>query len=176
MDMVDKLVMLAEARGWDQGEVESRAGLARGRISKWKADQGEPSAKQALRLARLFQVPVEFLVDDEQNEPPSSAAKVALADDERAIIDLYHDLDLDKKEAVKRLATPLATGQAWNPGAVRDLTASETARQRERSKGAPSPAPGPIPLKDLLIGQRNHLPSEEAEEPPKKAPRRKREG
>lgn len=119
--MVDKIVMLAEARGWDQGELESRAGLARGRISKWKADQGEPSAKQALRMARLLNVSMEFLADDDLDEPVP-VPSIALADDERAIIDLYHDLELDKREAVKRLATPLTAAVPWLPGSVRDQT------------------------------------------------------
>lgn len=119
--MVDKIVMLAEARGWDQGELESRAGLARGRISKWKADQGEPSAKQALRMARLLNVSMEYLADDDLDEP-APVPSIALAADERAIIDLYHDLELDKREAVKRLATPLTTPVPWLPGAVRDQT------------------------------------------------------
>jgi transcriptional regulator with XRE-family HTH domain len=182
--MIDKILMLAEAKGWDQGELESRAGLARGRISKWKADQGEPTASQTLRIARLLNVSMEFLADDRMSTPapPPSAS---LADDERTIVELYRDLEIGKREAVKRLATPLL------PGSVRDQTSLLAAELRESSRptrgrdaereGGVPPKPSPVP--EVFIGERNNLPPGEelprprGDVPPTpKTRRRRREG
>jgi transcriptional regulator with XRE-family HTH domain len=103
MKMIDKIVTLAEAKGWDQGEFESLAGLPHGRISKWKADQGEPNARQALRMARLLDVPVEFLVDDSM-EQPTVDETLLLAPDERYLLQLVRDLRLSREDAARGLA------------------------------------------------------------------------
>lgn len=137
--MVDKIVMLLDQRRLDQDEFESLAGLARGRISKWKADQGEPTASQTLRMARLLQVSMEFLADESIDEPlPPPAEHFLFNEDERAIIELYRDLELNRQEAVKRLATPLATGQVWLPGSVRDHTPPKPSGPRRPPRAKPA--------------------------------------
>lgn len=113
--MIDKIVILADAKGWDQGEFESLAALPQGRISKWKAGKGEPTAKQALQMARLLNVTVEFLIDPAL-EQPLVPEILTLEEDERAVLDLYHALDLGRREAMRRLATPAsALDQKPNP-------------------------------------------------------------
>lgn len=105
MDMIDKIVMLADLKGWDQGEFESLVPLPKGRISKWKSGTGEPTASQALQMARLLNVTVEFLIDPKQDQPVAPEI-MSLSEDERAVIDLYHALQLDRREAMRRLASP----------------------------------------------------------------------
>jgi len=68
--MLDKIERIREQRGLKQYELEQMAGLSRKRITKWK-DVGEPTARQALRIARVLSVPVEWLCDDDApDEPP----------------------------------------------------------------------------------------------------------
>jgi hypothetical protein len=81
--------------------------LAENRISEWKDGQGEPMLRRAYRMARLLEVPLEHLADDALEEPPAPAE---LTGDERAILDLYRALGLDRAEGLRRLATPAPPG------------------------------------------------------------------
>lgn len=76
------------------------------RISKWLAGQGEPTARQALRLARMFEVPIEWFLDDERDFPvPDSATEVdMLSKDEQHLIWVMRSLGVD--EAKTRLLGP----------------------------------------------------------------------
>ena len=75
MAAAQKLIRLIEQRGTTQGEVETAVDLPQGRISKWSAGQGEPTLGQALRLARWFGVQLEWLADDELDEPTAEDAR-----------------------------------------------------------------------------------------------------
>lgn len=90
--MLDKIVELVEGRGWKEGAFESKAGLPQGRISKWKKDgKGKgPSAKEALVMARILEVSLEWLVDDEAGGP--AKPMLGLNEDERVILHVYRDL------------------------------------------------------------------------------------
>ena len=69
MTMVEKLSALLRSKGLTQSAFEAKALLSENRISKWKNGTGEPSAKEALRMARILEVPLEYLVDDEEDDP-----------------------------------------------------------------------------------------------------------
>ena len=101
--MVQKLTDILERRGIKQAAFERSVFLSENRISKWKKGQGEPSASEALRMARALGVSMEWLIDDTKETAPVSE----LSELERSIIDLVHALRLDKQEALLRLATPV---------------------------------------------------------------------
>jgi transcriptional regulator with XRE-family HTH domain len=89
--MLAKIDRILRDRRWSQADLQRAAGLAETRMSKWRAGQGEPSASQALRIARAINVPLEWLVNDEApDEPPAAAepAGVALSDLDRAVLDV----------------------------------------------------------------------------------------
>lgn len=90
--MLDKIIDLVEERGWKEGAFESMAGLPQGRISKWKREgKGKgPSAKEALVMARILDVSLEWLVDDESGKPPKFAS--GIEEDERTLLRVYRDL------------------------------------------------------------------------------------
>lgn len=69
--MVEKIVLIGKSRGLNQQQIEAAVGLSSGRISKWKDGIGEPTASQALDLARALNVPVEFLIDESLEQLPS---------------------------------------------------------------------------------------------------------
>lgn len=101
--VIDRIEKLRIGRGLEQQEVESLAALGKGRYSKWKNGTGEPTARQALRIARLFGVPVEWLADDDAPEDPPVAVPLLSPDEER-IIDVVRSLELSRKDAIRRLA------------------------------------------------------------------------
>jgi len=104
MEMIQKIRRAIDARGITQDALERSIGLPQGRISKWAGGQGEPTARQAWRIARAIGVPLEYLIDDEMTEPGA-----ALDYDTRALVDTYQALGLDLREAIRRLHSP-ATG------------------------------------------------------------------
>lgn len=72
MKMIEKLEILLREKGLTQASLEQRVMLSENRISKWKNGTGEPTGRQALRMARILGVPVEYLLDDEMDELPQA--------------------------------------------------------------------------------------------------------
>jgi transcriptional regulator with XRE-family HTH domain len=106
MNTVVRILKLLEGTGMDQGELESAALLSHGRVSKWKKGIGQPTAKQALRIARILNVPLEWLVDEEAGETPPETppeVKPAYTAEEQAIIGAYRASGLTLDEAARHL-------------------------------------------------------------------------
>ncbi|WP_396594652.1 helix-turn-helix transcriptional regulator [Brevundimonas sp. R86498] len=58
-----------EQKGWSQGELARRLGVSRQTINAVETDKYDPSLPLALRMARLFDVPVpQLFIDDWQPE------------------------------------------------------------------------------------------------------------
>jgi putative transcriptional regulator len=53
-----------EERGWSQGELGRRLGVSRQTINAVETDKYDPSLPLALRMAKLFAVPVDQLFID----------------------------------------------------------------------------------------------------------------
>ncbi|MHC5541060.1 helix-turn-helix domain-containing protein [Singulisphaera rosea] len=114
--IIDKILSQAEWLGLDQAEVESLAKLPKGRISKWKSDQGEPSARQAFRIAQVLGVTVDWLVDDTETFPPFQVPTrptigEILSESDRAILDFVHMMKIGKEQAIRAIA--FAANNPW---------------------------------------------------------------
>lgn len=53
-----------ESRGWSQGSLAKRLGVSRQTINAIETDKYDPSLPLALRMAKLFAVPVDQLFID----------------------------------------------------------------------------------------------------------------
>ena len=62
--MKNNLKAAREARGWSQGELARRLGVSRQTINAVETDKYDPSLPLALRMAKLFVVPVDQLFID----------------------------------------------------------------------------------------------------------------
>lgn len=60
----NRLKHYREAKGWSQGELARRLGVSRQTINAVETDKYDPSLPLALRMARLFAVPVPELFID----------------------------------------------------------------------------------------------------------------
>lgn len=98
--MVEKLQNLIVDRGLTQTVFEPMAGLPENRISKWAGGQGEPTARQALRMARQLGVSVEYLIDDQLDRDPG-APSVPLSLQDQMILEAYRAFGF--QEAWRRL-------------------------------------------------------------------------
>lgn len=56
---------MREAKGWSQGELARRLGVSRQTINAVETDKYDPSLPLALRMARLFDLPVPTLFIDD---------------------------------------------------------------------------------------------------------------
>ena len=63
--MVNRLKQYREGKGWSQGELARRLGVSRQTINAVETDKYDPSLPLALRMSKLFDVPVpKIFIDD----------------------------------------------------------------------------------------------------------------
>lgn len=108
MTFPEKLYHWIQLRGMTQGAVARKSGLAASAITDMTAGKRRPYMDQAFRLARVLDVPLDYLADDSIDDVMAPE----VSDDERAVIDLLRALNLDKSEALRRLASPAVQVQA----------------------------------------------------------------
>ena len=63
MGINSRLHLLRGAKGWTQGELAQRVGVSRQTINSIETGRFEPSLTLALKLARLFELPVESIFE-----------------------------------------------------------------------------------------------------------------
>lgn len=113
MKMIQRVERVMAERGIKQGELERSLGLSTNRISKWKGGQGEPTARQALKIARALAVPLEWLVsEDGPLDPPTVTAVAEFSPEERAVALVFRNARLDVDEAFARLLAPAVAPEA----------------------------------------------------------------
>jgi len=102
--MIEKIIESLKSKGLTQEALATAAGLSANRISKWKDGQGEPTARQIYRIAKVCGVPVDYLLDDEMDAPIIASG---LSDDERTLLTVYRSLrgpDLTIEDAIRRIS------------------------------------------------------------------------
>lgn len=106
MSAIDRIVDLAKKRGFTQAAVERAVGLSENRISKWKNGDGEPTLRQAARIAVLLGTTVDYLANEAAKE---SLAINELTAEERLIIDLLRGVrdPAALREALREIAALL---------------------------------------------------------------------
>jgi len=62
--MENRVKVYREGQGWSQGELARRVGVSRQTINAVETDKYDPSLPLALRMAKLFAVPVDQLFID----------------------------------------------------------------------------------------------------------------
>lgn len=85
MRFAEKLDYLIELCGTNQSKLMRLTGIAQSSISQMTKGGRKPSMEQAFALARALGIPLDYLADDSQDEPPEKA----LSEDERIALDYY---------------------------------------------------------------------------------------
>ncbi len=62
--MENRVKTCREGKGWSQGELARRLGVSRQTVNAVETDKYDPSLPLALRMAKLFAVPVDQLFID----------------------------------------------------------------------------------------------------------------
>ena len=89
MEFSSKLKILRERGGMSQEALAARLDVSQNLVSLWERGKGSlPDLREAVALARVFEVSVEYLADDALDEPPDTTR----ADNERGIVLVYRTL------------------------------------------------------------------------------------
>lgn len=65
LDMNNRLRVLRAERGWSQAELGGRLGVSRQAVNAIETGKYDPSLPLAFKLARLFDMPIENIFNDE---------------------------------------------------------------------------------------------------------------
>ena len=101
MSVGDKIKSLRKEMGLTQTELGDRVGVKKNAVSKWECGRVEDIPGSTLKeLAKLFQVPVSYLIDDKTTEPQPAATDV-LDEVDVAFYGEYRELSEDDKDTIR---------------------------------------------------------------------------
>jgi putative transcriptional regulator len=66
----NRLKVLRAERDWSQGDLAQRLGVSRQSVNALETGKYDPSLPLAFRIARLFELPIEAIFDDEKAGGP----------------------------------------------------------------------------------------------------------
>ncbi|MHC5538297.1 helix-turn-helix domain-containing protein [Singulisphaera rosea] len=122
MKFADKLTMLCNQKEWSQRRLVPVVGRSASTLSAWFKGTSLPDMSDALKLAQAFDVPLDWLADDEREfPPPTDLPDKDFREDEAAIVDLFHALRLTRTEALRALALEGQQGSELLPEIIRGL-------------------------------------------------------
>src|SRR4051812_46954535 len=98
MRFADKLGKLIEERQTSQTRLMRETGIAQSAISAMKRGEQRPYLWQAQKLARALGVPLDYLADDDADDPPAPA--VTLTEDERLLLARAREVGLIRAYAL----------------------------------------------------------------------------
>jgi transcriptional regulator with XRE-family HTH domain len=101
MEFSKKLKILAGQHRYSQSMLARELDVSQNLVSLWTRGASIPDLYEAAKMAKLFNVDVNYLADDSLDDPPPAE----LEPDERELVSLYRALHLEKAEALRRLAT-----------------------------------------------------------------------
>lgn len=102
MTFASKLSRLLEARKLSQKGLADLIGSNQTQVSRWVNGESIPDLAVGYAIALELTVPLHFLADDSQEEPPSLSDGVCLRSPTRLVIDATISL-MGEEQALKRL-------------------------------------------------------------------------
>ena len=104
---IHKIESLIKEKGWSNTYFSSMFEKSRSWINDWKRGKGLPDESTLQSIADKLGTTVDYLTDkSEQKEKPSANAE-SLSDIENEILEIYHNLPADKKQAFITVARSL---------------------------------------------------------------------
>jgi putative transcriptional regulator len=67
LPVINKLKVLRAMRNWSQAELATRLDVSRQAVNAIETGKHDPSLPLAFRIARLFELPIEEIFDDEHD-------------------------------------------------------------------------------------------------------------
>lgn len=110
----EKVQKLCVKKGLDQSALAEAVGLSRSSISRILSGGQEPKLAVAWKLARLLGVPLDYLADEESEEPGQGGAILFVSEDELTILKLVRRLGME--ESMDRLLAVKPSENGQRPG------------------------------------------------------------
>ena len=85
MTLDKKLARLRKREGLSQAEVSEALDVSRQAVTKWETGTSRPSIENLQSLSRLYNVPLEYLLDESGDELPAPAATAAEREPEQKV-------------------------------------------------------------------------------------------
>ncbi|WP_010277082.1 helix-turn-helix domain-containing protein [Paenibacillus senegalensis] len=105
MEFYQKLKRLRAQKGWSQEEFAERLQVSRQAVSKWENGQGFPETEKLVKMSRLFQVSIDYLLKDEDQ----ALGEQGTAEDgyyaSQEVVEAYL---LSKKQGAQKIAVGVA--------------------------------------------------------------------
>lgn len=73
MTFGEKIQKLRKEAGLSQEELAYQLGVSRQAISKWERDNGYPETEKIVRMSKLFNVSLDYLLDEEDTKKPENS-------------------------------------------------------------------------------------------------------
>ena len=80
MTLEKKLACLRKREGLSQAEVSEKLDVSRQAVTKWETGTSRPSIENLQSLSRLYNVPLEYLLDESGDELPAPAPAAPAAE------------------------------------------------------------------------------------------------
>ena len=80
MTLEKKLARLRKREGLSQAEVSEKLDVSRQAVTKWETGTSRPSIENLQSLSRLYNVPLEYLLDESRDELPAPAPAAPAAE------------------------------------------------------------------------------------------------
>lgn len=74
-DLRGKIQKLRKEAGLSQEDLSYQLGVSRQAISKWERDNGYPETEKIVRMSKIFNVTLDYLLNDEGTQTPEPAAE-----------------------------------------------------------------------------------------------------
>lgn len=66
--MYQKYVVLRDERGVTDYKVSKETGISKSTFSEWKSGRSQPKVDKLLKIARYFEVPIEYFLNEPLND------------------------------------------------------------------------------------------------------------
>ncbi|WP_405889496.1 helix-turn-helix domain-containing protein [Streptomyces sp. NBC_01136] len=125
-----RLRKLRLSRGWTQDELAALAGCSRGAVSTWETTGRPPRPDRLQRLARVFDVPVSYLIEAGFSSPLHclrTSAGLLQKDVARLLkvcTSTYCDVENGRQDVPERWVPILSNTYGVAPSAIRGLPVS----------------------------------------------------
>lgn len=76
--LAENIAYYRKKKGLSQEKVSEYVGVSRQAVTKWENNVSRPSSDNLFRLSQLFEVSIDALLDDEDQEKPSTQTEIAM--------------------------------------------------------------------------------------------------
>lgn len=107
MTIGDKIRLHRKALGLTQTELGEKLGVKTNAVSKWECGRVDDIPTSKIKaMAKLFDVQPSYLIDEKQPSPTNGDG---LAEDDKRIIELFHQLTPENRERIVEIIKALAS-------------------------------------------------------------------